>query len=180
MLIEIIITLDDDTERQLFEQPWALRNLRRGIARATAELERETKRLAPKATGEFRDSIDSEVREYGQPFRFVCRVSSSHPAADVIEYGAGPHTVPIRAILRWMQAVKMPISPKISAEEVAHRIQHKIETQGLPPHHTFTAAARLAEPLFRSYIDPTITAIRGTASIDIDVRTSGSHALPWE
>jgi hypothetical protein len=179
MLIEVTVTPTTDTEKKLFDRPQALINFRAGMRRATEMLEREVERNAPKATGDFLASISSTTHEYGDPFRSVARIYSTHPAADVIEFGAEPHTVPIRSILRWMQAVNMNIKNKKTPEEVAHMIQHKIEEYGLKPHHTFTRSYDSAEDYFHSALDPVLDAIGGEAEYATELRSSGSYVASY-
>jgi hypothetical protein len=179
MLIEVVVTPDQDTAKKLFSKPWSLINFRSALRRACDNLEREVRRLAPKATGDYLASIHHTSHEYGDPYRFVCRVYSTHPAADVIEFGAEPHVVPIRAILRWMQAIGMHISNKLTPEDVAFRIQNKIAERGLKAHLVFTDAYDQADAIFQAAVDPILAALGGSATYDVNLRSSGSHDLKW-
>lgn len=179
MLLEVVITPSEDTEKKLFANPRALMDFRAGVRRAGEMLEREVKSLAPRATGDFIASIDSTTHEYGSPFRAIVRCYSVHPAADAIEFGATPHTVPIREILRWMQAVNFKVQGKSKVEEVAFKIQQKIEREGLKPHRTFSDAYDSAEDYFHSNIDPILDAIGGEAEYAVELRSSGSRVANY-
>ncbi len=179
MLLEVIVTPSPDTEKKLFDRPQALMQFRAGVRQATTSMEREVEANAPKATGAFLASINSSVHEFGDPYRMVGRVYSTHPAADAIEFGADPHTVPIREILRWMQAVNMNIKHKKSPEEVAFLIQRRIEERGLKPHYTFSDAYDVAGDYFHSAIDPILDAIGGEAEYAIELRSSGSYVASY-
>ena len=179
MLLEVIVKPDAETEKKLFGRPQALMQFRAGVRQATSSLEREIEANAPRATGAFLASINSSVHEFGDPYRMVGRVYSTHPAADAIEFGANPHTVPIREILRWMQAVSMDIKNKKTPEEVAFLIQRRIEERGLKPHHTFSDAYEAAEDYFHSAIDPILDAIGGEAEYAVELRSSGSYVASY-
>jgi hypothetical protein len=180
VLIEVTCQLDEETERKLFENPRLLARFRAAVQRACDQLEANVKKRAPKATGDFLNSIDCTVHEFGQPYRIVGRVYSVHPAADAIEFGAGPHVVPTRAILRWMQAVNMPIGKGLTVQEVAERIQKRIAERGLQPHFTFTDAYQDAVGIFKSELDPILDSIDGHAEYSAELSSSGSWQLPWE
>src|SRR5918996_4627824 len=139
-MIEVIVTPDAETEKRLFSRPWALINFRAAVQQATDAMERDVEANAPKATGDYLRSISSTVQEYGDPYRIVCRVYSTHEAADVIEFGAAPHVVPIHAIMRWMQAVGMRIHHTCDPRQVAFTIQQKIAQDGLKPKYVFSQA----------------------------------------
>lgn len=179
MMIQVTITPDAESTKKMFFQVRPLISFRAAVRQATAQLEKEVLRLAPKATGEYRRSIRSNVEEFDDPYRMLGRVYSTHPAADTIEFGADPHTVPLRSILRWMQAKGLRISSKLTVEEVAYRIQRKIEEQGLSPHYVFTQALDAAESIFRTAVDPVISALGGNVEYAVELRSSGSHELSW-
>jgi hypothetical protein len=175
MLLEVIVTPDPETEKRLFQRPWALMNFRAAVRRATDALEKAIKANAPKATGDFLASIHSTVDEHGDPFRVICRVISTHEAADIIEFGAAPHVVPSRKILRWMQAIGMRIDHKKDPLDVAFAIQRKIAEVGLKPHHCFSDAFDDADALYHQAVDPIIAAVGGDCQYDFELRSSGSY-----
>ncbi len=179
MLLEVVITTSEETEKKLFDHPQALMTFRSGARRALGMLENEVRSLAPKATGGFLASINSSMHEFGDPHRIVGRVYSTHPAADAIEFGSAPHTVPIRDILRWMQSVSIDIKHKKTPEEVAFLIQRKIAERGLKPHYVFTQAYDVAEDYFHTILDPILDAIDGEAEYAVELRSSGSYVANY-
>ena len=179
-MIQVTVQPDKETTNKMFFKIQPLIDFRTAIRNATERLLDEVKRLAPKATGDYLRSISSTVREYDSPYRMHGIVYSSHQAAEVIEFGADPHTVPIRAITRWMQAVGMRISKNLTIEDVAYRIQKKIEERGLRPHNVFTSAYDNAESYFHYTIDPIMNTIGGSAEYTVILRSTGLRSLPWE
>jgi hypothetical protein len=156
MLIETTITPDEDTRKKLFARPWAFINFKAGARRATDQLAAEVRELAPRASGSFERSVHTYVTEYDQPYRIVCRVQSFHPAAEVIEYGASPHFVPIADLMNWAQ-----IKGIGGGKPVVYKIQKSIARRGLPPHFTFTRAFGSALHYYRTNLEPIEMAIHG-------------------
>jgi len=180
MMIECVISPTPETEKRLFTRPWALMNFRDGIKRAISAVKKDVIDNAPRASGDFINSIVYSISETGDPFRVICRVQSFSDYADIIEFGAVPHVVPTRNIMRWMQKVGMNLRKGTDPAQVAFSIQRKIAQGGLQPKLVFTQAYSNADQHFHSYLDPILSAIDGSATFDIELKSSGSYVLPIE
>jgi len=180
MMIEVVVQPDPETTKHLFQRPWALINFKAGAQRAIQAVERDVEANAPKASGRFLKSIRSSMTEADDPYRLICRVESSIDYADVIEFGAAPHVVPTRTLMRWMQQVGMSIRRTTDPQQVAFSIHKKIAQDGLKPRLVFTQAFGGAEAHFHSAIDPVIAAIRGEVEYHLELRSSESYVPRYQ
>jgi hypothetical protein len=177
MMIQVVIIPDSDTTKKLFARPWALINLKAGARRAIEAVERDVRANAPKATGAYLRSIRSLVEEHDDPYRLVCRVESSSDYAEMVEFGAMPHVVGTKDLMRWMQAVGMVIKKSLTPQQVAFAIQNKIAERGLPARFVFTKAFEGTQSHFHSAIDPIITALSGEAEMRFELASTIGHDL---
>lgn len=94
---------------------------------ATALLERESKELAPTATGLLRGSIFGEARATESGSLGV--VGSPLQHAEYVELGTRPHFPPIEPLMDWV-AVKFGISDEQQQRSIATAIAWKIFHHG--------------------------------------------------
>lgn len=176
MIIRTTIIPDEETKKKLFSRVWAIMNFKAAIHRATSDLKNEVIAESPNVTGVFRASIETFVFELDDPYRMISRVQSYHPAAEIIEYGADPHTPPYPPIRDWVIAKK--IGEAKWYRNTAWNIVHSIERQGQPGHFMFTKAFSAAELFFRSALDPVLTAIHGYADIESELLPPAPTQIP--
>ena len=179
MDILTIITPDDIARKKLFSSTMMWLRFKYRIRNATEILRRKIYDLAPKVSESYANSISSNVAEYDDPYRMQSRVFSAHPLAQIIEYGANPHEVPIQNILDWVITKK--IGNQKFAWNVAWQIRNAIARQGIRPHFIFTQAYYASDDIFREQLSSTVQLLHGgNFDINSDLLPHQSESYPFD